>query len=1489
MKKITTTIAVTSCMLFSTVTFARENITSSSPNPPHGQPAKLTAVCSQTTAIKDLNINNVRARVLVGGDMWWDQGLGLAQYEVPIGSGKTSLYAGAIWVGGLDAGGNIKAAGQTYRQTGTVGCPGGGNDLFAGPIDIFNFSITQERCNQFDRHWKIRKQDVIKYKDDPDFDAATADEIESKQNILSWPGNGLPNEDHFLAPFADLNGDGIYDPSSGEYPRYLIPRSDLNPPYDLDYPISPNAPKTICNDYLFGDQTIWWVFNDVGGIKYESNCPPIGLEIRAQAFAFKTNDEINNMTFYKYQIINRSSTTFSDTYFGQWVDADLGYYQDDYVRCNVKLGVGFTYNGDAIDDLPDGYGATPPAIGIDFFQGPVADVGDTLDNDRDGCFNCTYFIDPATHDTTVVSDSIFPESIIMSKFVYFNNNDNPVYGNPCGAQDHYNYLKGLWRTGEPMTYGGNGYNPGSTKLCDFMFPGTTDSKYFPTDGEWSEETLGNAVDDRRMLQSAGPFTLLPGAVNYITIGAVWARAASGDNLASIPLVEQADIKAQALFDNCFKTLDGPDAPKLVIRELDKEFIFSLQNTDNINVERYDVADPTIVDSAAIANKTNTFKFQGYQVYQLRTATGSIADLVNSPDDIKLLFQCDIKDGINQIVNYEIAPYGVYTATPEVNGADNGITHTFKVDKDLFAVGNTQLVNHKNYYYTVISYAYNNYKTFKPDSVFLGGQLKPYLAGRNNIKVYNAIPHFIDPENGGTVLNSNFGDGPSITRIEGQGNGGMILDFTSATVSEILSQSRSLHPSYVNGKGPIDVKVYDPASIQARSFTNRFNGVDDVSRWTMIENGSGTVVVEDTTISQIYEQVLATDHKQKGPDGKDLVLNWGLTANIHTVIEAGKTGAVNNGFLEGTISYSDNSARWLNFLSNLPGDPFKNWIRSTAANKDPDKVYENVIDGTWAPLKVTTTSSPPGSTIIDSLMPKPSGNWLIDAQISLSPSPGGNPSNVGISSVDIVFTSDKSKWSRAAVIEMGQSRSFTIDSAFKFDLRRSPSIDKDGNMNFPSNDNNDASTGMGWFPGYALNLETGERLNIVYGENSQLSVIMTVVDTAFGNGSEITYITQTPHKFNQGESVRIIGADALLYNAVSATITSVPNEKTFKISGTATATDTLFNFPTAFVRRGNVENGSDMRWNPTSNAYNSAGQAVFGGQHYIYVFGHNFLDGTGVPLYDGCKYIHDKMLLAADTSNTTAGYNIRKALWKEGMWVSIPMLEKGYTVSQSDVTIRLRVAKTYNRYNTNAEVSTYLNGSGTLISGTQYYVVSGTAVYNTISYAAGSTFTAQDPILSFSGGVIAPTQNGGNPMYDFNTNDLAASFGNAEAAKDALKLVNVVPNPYYAYSAYEGTTGVSGQLDNRIKIVNLPPKCTITVFTLHGTLVKRFVRDVPSDNSLGNDISTGNSETAVDWDLKNTDGIAIASGIYLIHVDAGELGKRTLKWFGVMRPIDIGVY
>ena len=51
----------------------------------------------------------------------------------------------------------------------------------------------------------------------------------------------------------------------------------------------------------------------------------------------------------------------------------------------------------------------------------------------------------------------------------------------------------------------------------------------------------------------------------------------------------------------------------------------------------------------------------------------------------------------------------------------------------------------------------------------------------------------------------------------------------------------------------------------------------------------------------------------------------------------------------------------------------------------------------------------------------------------------------------------------------------------------------------------------------------------------------------------------------------------------------------------------------------------------------------------------------------------------------------------------------------------------------------------------------------------------------------------------------------------------------------------------------------------------------------------NPETSLDWDLKNQKGIPIASGMYLIHIEAPGLGEKTLKWFGMIRPIDLDTF
>jgi hypothetical protein len=1280
--------------------------------------------CAPSKSRADLDVNNVRTPIYINGDMWWDL-VGTAIYEVPVGSGKNSMFAGAIWVGGKDAGSNnLKVAAQTYRQS--------GNDFWPGPVDN-TMSVTPDVCLKYDKHFKVTFAEVKNFHLNYQVNGDVTYPI--PLSVKNWPGNNYDQGYEFqLAPFHDESNDGVYDYNDGDYPKYNVDGT-------LD-----QCDKSL----LLGDQTIWWVFNDVGNIHTETSSQfAVGLEIQAQAFGFNTNDEINNMTFYRYKIINRASNQLNETYFGAWVDPDLGNYLDDYVGCDVARGLGYCYNGDADDDGAVGYGLNPPAIGMDFFEGPLADPGDLLDNDRDS-----------------EVDEV-GEQIIMSKFVYYNNDFTNI-GNPVTANHYYNYLRGIWKDGSPLVYGGTGYQtsaPGGTP-CNFMFPGDTDPLNIGTNGvpqqwQWTERQplpTGNANEpsDRRFLQSAGAFTLQPGAVNYITTGVVWARTSSGGPDQSVKLLKLADVKAQNLFESCFQVSNGPDAPVVKIRELDRELILSLENPFSSNNfrELYTEKDINIPSSPDAI-----FKFEGYKIFQVKDASVSVTELENA-DRARLIVQCDIKNGIAQIVNSVFdGNLNDCVPTEKVNGSDNGLKHTFRITTDAFATGDAVLINHKTYYFMAIAYAFDslaNQSACNPPLTPPGVYGQPYIQSRKNadgsaISVYTAIPHISAPESNGLQLTSYFGDGPEITRVTGMGNGynlgsdRLVMDIKQEQINEVLfnssnPQNRISALTYKRAQGPVDIRIYDAVKVPPADFALWLTDTTaGGGRWVLKNLTTGRVDSSEKTIMDPYDQLF--------PD-------YGFYISINQIVNTGESLAAGNGFINSSVEYSDANQRWLSGISdndNQFSQKF-DWIVAgdDGANfplQDDYKFYQDVIGGTWAPFRITNHDA--------------SGDRVAPAPL-YTPLARNYDKMQWLHGVDIVFTKDQSKWSRCVVFETQSDSNIAENRTPKNLIRRSPSRDINGVANQPD-------SGFSWFPGYAVDVETGERLNIAFGEDSYLT--------------------------NYGQAT------------------------------------------------------GDMIWNPSSTVTASDGRVIAGGKHYIYVFGNkaannetvtgsNSVDGlTHAPTdtaywggaYDGCAHIHYNLWPIRSVSSTL---NKRKitTIWKDCMWVGVPLLNPGQILQSNDVKLRIRIAKPFRKYDT---------------------------------------------------GIPSPVANNDFPYYTFSTNDLIAKVNQTEVAKTALDLINVVPNPYYAYSNYE-----TNQLDNRIKITNLPNKCTVSIYTLGGTLIRQFKRDVGFDNSAGATTKEVNLETSQDWDLKNALNIPVASGMYLIHVSAEGIGERTLKWFGVMRPIDL---
>lgn len=1417
-----------------------------------------TAGCTPSSTFAWLNINNARVRVNAGGDMWWDLPGGTgAKYYIPANSSMTSIYAGSLWIAGMDVNGQLKCAAIRFRQV--------GNDFWTGPLTIDGTaSIDAATCMEYDKMYNITRAEVDDFRLHCDENGVPESGYDIPANIINWPAHGPAEKgmSHYLAPFYDNDGDGEYNPAAGDYPYYDINNELCHsqvPTMDEEIEGSVKG-STLADQVIKGDQTIWWVFNDKGNSHTETGGSAIGMEIRAQAFAFATNDEINNMTFYSYEIINRSTYTLTNTYFSPWTDVDLGYAKDDFVGCDVQRGLGYGYNGSNVDGKgqTEAYGENPPAVGVDFFQGPYLDP-DGVDNpkyDANGNQLCNESINGVNFGNGIVDDERFG----MRRFVYHNNTGSDVNGDPEKAAEYYQLLRGIWKNGEKMQYGGNAVpnQPGTVgPECDFMFPFDSDPCNWGTGGlipnggfnqngfYWSEETGNNGgpndPEDRRFMQSAGPFTLKSGAVNYITFGVPWARATTGKAWASVELLRRVDDKCQAMFDNCFDVIDGPDAPDLTIQEYDRQLVIFISNSETSNnfMEGYEEKDPNLTWVLLPGDSTkycdSMYRFEGYQLYQLANSRISVDEL-NDETKARLIYQCDVKNGVGTIINHVYdETLGFSVPTLMVEGGDNGVKHSVIVTQDAFTTDkDVRLVNHKTYYFMAIAYAYNNFLTYNADPSdpnALNGQKEPYLSGRKNIKMYSAVPHKIV---NGTVINSDFGSTPVITRYTGFGNGGNQLELSDATVKEILSKApasdsvkmghpdypMAYHPVFKEGYGPVKVSVIDPLNVVGTDYalyfddfqskyitkvTNNPSVVGDsaaktVFNWYLKDLNTGEVFMSDATSDIDNEQLfvergISIDVKQPWHIGPKYVGTNGTDASTGDPIAYYSVLATNNGLITSSVTYADSSSRWMSGIkdeNSIRGSAL-NWIRAGSYGDqddrenndylvksdpyakgskpyDPDGVFETIGEGTWAPYLLTNVSGKAGA-----FNPGP----------FYSESTYGDRTNqifARLGSIDVVLTADKSLWTRCPVVEMCMDKNLSEGNVERFTLRKHASIDKNGNpcedMGMEPSDNPEdpnyiAADGMGWFPGYAIDVESGARLNLIYGEDS-FHPELNGRDMMFNPAAikENTALGMSPQQF-----------DPVLFDPIDGT-------------------------------------------------------ALFAGKHFVYVL--PLTNDTtinnkivmGNVAYDAGKRVYNIFHAISEQPASQQKVYMNR-FWAFPGWVGMPVAIEGKPWLQegNPVKVSIRIAMPYRE-----------------------------------GYALRD-LEVENPDLTDT-----TEHKGLLPYYEFSTNNFAPAYNDAKKGAEDRDLICVIPNPYYAYSYYE-----ENNLTHCVKIANLPDQCVVTIYNMAGTKIRQFKKD---DSSV----------TSIDWDLTNFANTPIASGFYLIHVkDKVNGGEKIVKFYCAIRQVDLNTF
>ncbi|MFT7086212.1 MAG: hypothetical protein ACJAV5_001936 [Vicingaceae bacterium] len=164
------------------------------------------------------------------------------------------------------------------------------------------------------------------------------------ESILNWPAHGRVDlgMDFNLAPFVDVNGNGAYEPENGDFP---------------------------C---IKGDKAVYIISNDVKihsdcGVGSGWNLESLGIEIHYMFYQYSSINGLENTTFCKARVINRTTTTYTNFKSSLLMKGQIGNYSDDYSGTDVTRNLIYTYNGDATDESGTysiGYDNSPPATGV---------------------------------------------------------------------------------------------------------------------------------------------------------------------------------------------------------------------------------------------------------------------------------------------------------------------------------------------------------------------------------------------------------------------------------------------------------------------------------------------------------------------------------------------------------------------------------------------------------------------------------------------------------------------------------------------------------------------------------------------------------------------------------------------------------------------------------------------------------------------------------------------------------------------------------------------------------------------------------------------------------------------------------------------------------------------------------------------------------------------------------------------------------------------
>jgi hypothetical protein len=1028
--------------------------------------------CKRPTKAYDMAVNNVRARLSNDGTLF-----SAAQYITPIPkSGEkavAAIYAASVWIGGVDKSRNLKLASGGYKQW--------PSDFFAGPLDI-NGATELNSCNQWDRIFTVKGSSIIQHILNVRklaLENIAINCVDIPDDILYWPAKGNPYfegkmgwklPDQPLAAFFDFDHDDLYDPCKGDYP--VVDDNDYN-----------------CISYHYLETKIpaeinYFVINDNGGPHLLSGPASIQMELHVHAYAYSTADLLNNTTLYQYNIINKANEDIVDFYFSWWVDPDLGCYKDDYIGCDPARGMAYIYNQDALDGDQNGncdgintYGSDIPVLGFDIVKEPW--LPKVFKRNPDGSFELDQNGRKIIQDPPPFTGSV--DTIVqqgMSSFTYMESCAVVDFiSGMCppqrGREDgFYNHLSGYWTDGTPYSKAGFGYNPLSINTTKFVFGDDPNNS-----NGWSMCTADILVGDKTFMMSVGPMLLQPGASNSLTMG-IFSVSDMALPCPDLTRLKYAHDYIEHLLYSCFDTvhIDLPVCPNMNAIPGANELVLTLDNPPLLYLDIQDFKSEIPYVRAPF---DSLYKFEGYKIYQVKDKDVLYSQL-NNPEYARLIAQTDVKNGVKDIYTWKTIPNPnqntadkfIWIPKLAVAGSDKGIMTTFKINKDYFL--DEDLINGKDYHYVVVSYAHNNWRPFDNEERY--GQNNTYLESRRNFKVYTFSP---------TVKTHDM-EAPVVTRISGEGNPGVFLEMDDEMYEKVFQPNFNREIKYKPNRSPVIIQIIDQEKIKPTRYRLELDGsflqnsqgslcqYDEDVVWKLVDINTQEVILQDISLSAVREYYL-----------KDL----GFSISIQNFAEPGKDQDLSlKGGIDAKLTYKNtNDIKWFNAIKdggkyhpNIPEYNVYDFVDDFPKSQNTnDTNLTDLGDGFFVPILLTRFAADPNLPFYISPAPREVTTFSTSSNINAL-------RYRDLNNIDVVFTNDKTKWSKCIVVEttpnefINLDKAETIGNARNFDLRNTPSIDQDGKPL------KDGTVGMSYFPGYAVDVETGKRLNIFFGESSWFS-------------------------------------------------------------------------------------------------------------------------------------------------------------------------------------------------------------------------------------------------------------------------------------------------------------------------------------------------------------------------------------------------------------------